>query len=104
MNIEICCICGESVAPGSGKFVNRVPQCDDLRTRIENGYSFPLGDFICAECDSEDPEDAIGEGKNPYFINLPSLLIRADNEDDARRKWRRYFNSGHWSPEIESVD
>ncbi len=102
--VPICCICGESVAPGSGKFVNRVPQCDDLRTRVTNGYSHPLGDFICAECDSEDPEDAIGEGKNAYYIDLPSPWIRADSKEEAHRKWRRYFHSGHWSPEDESVD
>ena len=102
--VPICCICGESVAPGSGKFVNRVPQCDDLKTRVTNGYSHPLGDFICAECDSEDPEDAIGKGKNAYYIDLPSPWIRADSPEEAHRKWRRYFYSGHWSPDDESVD
>lgn len=47
--LEMCAECGQSVAPGTGKFVNRVP-LDDLTTRLENGYHFPQGAFCCADC------------------------------------------------------
>ena len=47
---EICCECGESVKPGSGKFVNRVPALDDYKAKIECGFTYPEGAFICAEC------------------------------------------------------
>jgi hypothetical protein len=48
---EICNECGKSVAWGSGNFVNRVIDLNDLETRIEMGKPFPRGNFICAECD-----------------------------------------------------
>jgi len=48
---EICVICGRSVAPGSGWFVNRVPVLDDYLTRKEH-FEHPEGIYICAECDS----------------------------------------------------
>ncbi|MCP4259118.1 MAG: hypothetical protein GY774_16655 [Planctomycetes bacterium] len=51
MDNEKCFKCGESVAQGSGKFVNRIPSCDDIETRTEMGVSFPEGDYICADCD-----------------------------------------------------
>jgi len=48
---EICNQCGRSVAPGSGRFVNRVPSLDDVETRREAGYPYPEGGYTCAECD-----------------------------------------------------
>ena len=48
---EICNECGRSVAFGSGRYVNRVPDLNDEETRQEGGKPFPQGDFICAECD-----------------------------------------------------
>ena len=100
--VPICCICGESVAPGSGKFVNRVPDCNDLRTRIENGYRFPLGDFVCAECDSKHPEEDIEEGKNLYDVDLCSFHCRADSEEEVRRKAIRYIASTY-TPVIDAI-
>lgn len=50
MQKEICCECGKSVKPGSGRFVNRVPCLDDYQEKAECGYPFPKGDYICAEC------------------------------------------------------
>lgn len=47
---EICCECGKSVKPGSGKFVNRVPFETVIKTRKEMGFMYPEGDYICAEC------------------------------------------------------
>jgi len=47
----ICNHCGRSVAFGSGKFVNRIPDINDCSTRISNGLQFPFGDFVCEECD-----------------------------------------------------
>jgi DNA modification methylase len=49
--VEICNHCGESVSFGSGKFVNRIPDLNDILTRIDNGLLFSVGDFVCAECD-----------------------------------------------------
>jgi hypothetical protein len=49
---EICNICGKSVAWGSGKYINRIPDCNDRETRFSMGRPFPEGDFVCAECDA----------------------------------------------------
>src|ERR1035437_482116 len=55
---EICNECGESVKVGSGHFVNRVPDLNDLETRLEMGKPFPQGEFICSKCDNENNIDA----------------------------------------------
>lgn len=49
--IKICNHCGKDVSRGSGRFVNRVPDFNDICTRISNNLEFPLGDFVCDECD-----------------------------------------------------
>lgn len=56
--IEICNHCGRSVAWGSGRFVNRVPDLNDAETRIANGLLFPEGDYVCDECDQMTSDDA----------------------------------------------
>lgn len=53
---QICNECGRSVALGSGKFVNRVPDLNDIETRRENGKPFPKGDFFCGGCDEKSSE------------------------------------------------
>lgn len=50
--VEICNHCGDRVSFGSGKFVNRVPDLNDVLTRTDNGLLFPSGDFVCEECDN----------------------------------------------------
>lgn len=50
---EICAECGKSVKFGSGLFVNRVPECNDLKTRAEMGRTHITGGWICVDCDSE---------------------------------------------------
>lgn len=50
-NSEICNECGKSVTPGSGWFVNRVPDFDSYEKRIIGGKPYPHGEFVCAECD-----------------------------------------------------
>ena len=50
--IEICNHCGRDVSWGSGRFVNRIPDLNEILTRIENNLKFPLGDFVCEECDN----------------------------------------------------
>jgi len=50
-SVEICNHCGDSVSFGSGKFVNRIPDLNDVPTRINNGLLFPTGNFVCVECD-----------------------------------------------------
>ncbi len=49
---EICNECGQPVHALSGNFVNRVIDFNGYKTRKEMGKSFPIGDFMCAECEA----------------------------------------------------
>lgn len=49
--VEICNECGKSVAPGSGRFVNRTPDFNDPEYRKEMCKPYPDGDYICSECE-----------------------------------------------------
>lgn len=51
MESEICNECGKRVELGRGLFVNRIPDFNDITTRIEMGKPFPEGEFICSECE-----------------------------------------------------
>jgi hypothetical protein len=51
--IEACNECGRDVSRTSGWFVNRVPDLNTIKERIEMNKAFPQGDFICAECDTK---------------------------------------------------
>ena len=44
--IEICNHCGHDVSLGSGKFINRVIDFNDVLTRIKNKISSRLGIFL----------------------------------------------------------
>jgi len=46
-----CNECGHSVCMGTGLFVNRIPDANDKKTRIQMGKPFPKGDFICIICE-----------------------------------------------------
>lgn len=46
-----CNHCGDSVAWGSGKFVNRIPDFNDVSTRLSMNQKYIWGDFVCIECD-----------------------------------------------------
>jgi hypothetical protein len=48
---QICTICGRDVSWGSGYFINRVHEFNNLITRINIGRQFPLGNFVCQDCD-----------------------------------------------------
>ncbi len=48
---EACSECGQSVRTGSGRFVNRIIDLNNYRTRREMGKPYPDGDYLCAECD-----------------------------------------------------
>ena len=52
-SIEICNHCGTSVAFGKRNSVNRLPDVNDIDTRIANGLKYSKGDFVCYECDSQ---------------------------------------------------
>ena len=54
---EFCNRCGRSVKLGSGLFVNRIPDLNDIQTRQENDSVFPKGEFICIECDENEIEE-----------------------------------------------
>jgi hypothetical protein len=62
--VEICNHCGRSVSFGSGLFVNRVPDFNDIATRIANGLIFVKGDFVCRECDSRSNYEEQNEDLN----------------------------------------
>jgi len=49
--VEACNHCGRNVSFGSGLFVNRVPDLNDIATRVANNLYYPEGDFVCIECD-----------------------------------------------------
>lgn len=55
-SIEICNHCGKSVAFGEGYFINRIPDLNDINTRIANGLKYPIGDFVCYECDCKNSD------------------------------------------------
>ena len=55
-SIEICNHCGKSVAVGKGYIINRVPDLNDIDTRIANGLEYPMGDFVCYECDDKNSD------------------------------------------------
>jgi len=48
---EICSICGKSVAWGSGRYVNRLPDLIEKEIRLKMGRPIPEGDFVWPECD-----------------------------------------------------
>ena len=57
--IQICNHCGRSVSFGSGWFVNRVPDLNDIPTRIANNLNYPEGDFVCSECDAKSCDEYV---------------------------------------------
>ena len=69
--MEICNQCGCSVKPGSGNFVNRVPDCNTEKERVGMGRKYPEGDFVCAVCDSNGIKEEYQE------------LLYAMNHDDV---------------------
>ncbi len=50
---QTCSECGQSVRCGSGGFTNRVIDLSNYKTRRAMGKPFPLGDFMCADCEAE---------------------------------------------------
>lgn len=54
---EICCECGQSVAPGSGKWANRVPEGNGIAGRRDMARPYPAGAYVCADCDAITSDD-----------------------------------------------
>lgn len=50
---NFCNRCGDSVIPGSGKFTNRVPDLNSIQMKIDSNRPYPVGAYICAECDAK---------------------------------------------------
>jgi hypothetical protein len=74
--IEICCECGRSVAPGSGLFMNRAPECNDYLTKKEMGRRFPRGQWVCIICDSADSDGEFQDLENVIFsISSEAYLL-----------------------------
>jgi hypothetical protein len=59
VNSEICCVCGRDVSRRSPLFVNRVPEGNDLITRLDIGREYPFGDWVCIICDNTDSDGEI---------------------------------------------
>jgi len=57
IEIQVCNHCGRDVSLGSGLFVNRIPDLNDIIARIDNNLRFPLGDFVCDECDRKTSDE-----------------------------------------------
>jgi hypothetical protein len=57
MLIEVCNHCGDDVSKGSGKYINRVIDSNDITARLYNNREFPLGDFVCDYCDTHSLTD-----------------------------------------------
>jgi hypothetical protein len=70
MTLEICNMCGKDVSTKSKRFINRIPDFDSLEERISRNVKYPIGDFICTQCDNKanklKQEDGIKE--EPYYI------------------------------------
>ncbi len=62
-DLEICNECGKSVKPGSGKFVNRIPDLNDYVTRREIGKPYPQGGYTCDDCEHAYYEDLKEKGE-----------------------------------------
>lgn len=67
--VEICNHCGRSVSFGTNLFVNRVPDFNEVGTRIANGLRFVEGDFVCRECDSKSDNNDDREYSDESLIN-----------------------------------
>ncbi len=52
IELQKCCECGRSVAPGHGLFEGRVPSVDTIQGRQTAGKPFPLGGWYCQDCDA----------------------------------------------------
>lgn len=88
---EFCNRCGESVAPGSGKFVNRVPDLNSIQARIDSHRPHPAGAYVCAECDAK-TSDTVDSMVCPHCkktityletIELASCDISLEPRNDA---------------------
>lgn len=51
---EICNECGRSVNLGTGLFVNRVIDFNEVKDRVLMQKPFPEGDFICPLCEENE--------------------------------------------------
>ncbi len=74
---ETCWNCGNSVAFGSGRFVNRIPSFDSEGIRRENGAPYPKGGYLCFEC---------GKGFENDEIRCPKCGAFADPQEDGTNK------------------
>ena len=76
---EKCNECGESVAQGSGKFVNRVPDFNTTEERGEMGKPHPEGEFMCAECDGKIREDK-GTPEKTLAVKMKMFKVAEDEK------------------------
>lgn len=81
---ERCVHCGESVAFGSGKFVNRVPYTEPFTYLMDDAVRYPIGAFACETCENDDNGyhfvDAYA-GNYKVQIQIPRDEVRGLSED-----------------------
>lgn len=79
---ESCNECGKSVKKGSGRFVNRIPDLNDEKTRKEMGKPFPKGEYICEECDKRIEQENKTEEQimlDYIKVNFPQVYDEAES-------------------------
>lgn len=102
---EICNECGKSVAWGSGLFVNRVPDLNDVDVRKAMGKPYPQGNYLCRNCDAhgncelcgrlieaseEDPEVQLPDGTILcQECDKKSKAEEANRVQRAEQDWER---------------
>ena len=76
IDLEICCECGASVRHGA-KFANRIPVLDDYDDRKANGRPYPVGEWVCEECDNK---------RHTWIVEIPYIhrfTVVADTAAEA---------------------
>lgn len=83
---EICNECGRSVKMGSGRFVNRIPDCNTQEERKEMGKPYPEGDFVCAECDSQADMKNMDELLKSKPLSMEELKTKSPLSEDKTKE------------------
>ncbi len=80
---ERCNECGRSVKPGSGWFVNRVHDLNDIVTKRIGNKPYPRGNFLCSECD----EANVGTSQKKFRLwsgcGIDMGVYRGETKEDA---------------------
>ena len=93
---EYCVHCFHSVAPGSGRFVNRIPA--DVCSGLNYLRLVGCAECMILDCDRCGKSIALNEDITPDVSNLDGFSDRADQvcEDcltnEEKERWERFYN------------